>query len=96
MSTVRGADGKSYYVGKLWGDDIQDTSLNIDLSKVDWALLRKQKTWLLELTRLGGGDVQECEEAMGLIHLLDEIQDQAVEQLSEQIVYGAKSEDFEA
>lgn len=37
--------------------------------RIDWELLRQQKEWLLQ---------HSCEEADGLLELLDVIQDQAV------------------
>jgi hypothetical protein len=40
------------------------------ISKNDWGLIRKQKEWLLN----NGSD-----EAMGLVHFLDAIQDAVVE-----------------
>lgn len=39
------------------------------INNIDWALLRKQKEWLL---------YNGSEEAMGLVELLDCIQDEAV------------------
>lgn len=38
--------------------------------KFDWALIRQQKEWLLQF---------DCDEANGLINMLDAIQDAAVE-----------------
>lgn len=43
--------------------------MTIDIEKIDWSLLRKQKEWLLN---------QDNENAAGLVHLIDSIQDQAV------------------
>ena len=42
------------------------------ISKTDWSLLRKQKEWLLN----NGSD-----EAMGLVHFIDTIQDAVVDDL---------------
>ena len=39
------------------------------MENMDWALLRAQKNWLLN---------QESEQALGLLHLLDAIQDEAI------------------
>ena len=46
------------------------------IEDIDWELLRKQKLWLLQLD-----DIPTAipEEAYGLIHLLDAIQDFAVD-----------------
>lgn len=41
----------------------------IDLANVDWSLLREQKLWLL---------THDNPHAAGLVHLLDSIQDHAV------------------
>ena len=38
--------------------------------KIDWAMLREQKQWLLNFND---------EQAIGLVYLLDALQDQAVE-----------------
>jgi hypothetical protein len=45
--------------------------MSIIIENIDWALLRKQKEFLLNH---GGND------AMGLAHFLDYVQDKAVEQ----------------
>ena len=39
------------------------------MQHIDWSLLREQKAWLL---------THDCDEASGLIHLVDSIQDNAV------------------
>jgi len=48
---------------------------------IDWALLREQKEWLLNF---------DCDEAEGLIMLLDAIQDKAVDcrEATEEEVFG--------
>jgi len=45
--------------------------MSITINNIDWEMLRQQKEFLLN----HGGD-----DAMGLAHLLDNIQDNAVEQ----------------
>jgi len=40
------------------------------MKKLDWTLLREQKQWLL---------LHDCDEARGLTHLLDALQDEAVD-----------------
>lgn len=54
--------------------------MNIEMN-IDWYLLRQQKLWLLKF---------DCEQAAGLVSLLDHLQDQAVAQgeCSEQEVFG--------
>lgn len=48
--------------------------------KIDWALLREQKAWLLSLNN---------EYADGIVHLLDAVQDQAYEQgVTEEEIFG--------
>jgi len=50
--------------------------------RLDWELLRQQKEWLLQ---------HDCTEAEGLLALIDDIQDQAVEQqpeLAEEVFAG--------
>ena len=42
----------------------------IDIGKIDWDMLREQKSWLLN---------QYNENAEGLVNLIDRIQDQAVD-----------------
>ena len=53
--------------------------------KLDWELLRAQKQWLLKF---------DCSEAEGLIHLLDYLQDQAVDsgEFTEQEVFNFKEQ----
>jgi len=51
------------------------------ISRIDWAELREQKLWLL---------AQAADRAQGLVHLLDAIQDDAVEAglADEETVFG--------
>jgi hypothetical protein len=55
---------------------------NLVADGINWALLRKQKYWLAQQPH--------CEEAEGLLSLLDAIQDEAVEVhgISEETVFG--------
>lgn len=63
------------------GNSSKDKPVIVDLTNVDWSLLRKQKLDLLN--RIGDEDP-----LMGLVHLLDEIQDQATTVLGEKVVFG--------
>jgi hypothetical protein len=51
------------------------------LKYMDWALLRKQKQWLME---------RECEEADGILNLIDTLQDYAIDEMGvdEYVVFG--------
>ena len=71
---------------KLFGYDHK--LVNVDLSKVDWKLLRKQKAALvgLSFSKQFGSPANDILE--GIISLLDEIQDQAAEQIGEKKVFG--------
>lgn len=52
--------------------------------KIDWAQLREQKEWLVDQEAY-----TQAGEATGLVHLLDSIQDAAVnEGIPEDIVFG--------
>lgn len=53
----------------------------IDLSAVDWNLLRQQKHALIQARATS-------EPLAGLVHLLDNIQDQAAKILGEKAVFG--------
>ena len=57
----------------------KERKILVDVSVVDWKLLRKQK---LYLSRLG------TEYAVGIVNFLDNIQDQAAEQIGEREVFG--------
>ena len=58
-----------------------EQTMNIvqSLKNVDWQLLRKQKEWLISV---------DHEHAVGLLNLLDVIQDIAAEQLGDDVVFG--------
>lgn len=47
-------------------------SCNELILNIDWVQLRKQKSWLLQ---------QNSEEAQGLVHMLDAVQDYAVDEM---------------
>lgn len=59
----------------------------VDFEKIDWALLHSQKEWLT---------TQDSEEAYGLIHFIDFIQDTAVESgyFTEREVFGFEVADY--
>jgi hypothetical protein len=55
-------------------------AIDIHTRPIDWEALRIQKAWLLR---------QDGAQAAGLLHLIDHIQDRAVEcGLPEQLVFG--------
>jgi len=64
--------------------------VEIDMSNVDWGMLRKQKETLIESAAVAPKSFPRISEEhlKGLIHLLDYIQDRAAEILGEKIVYG--------
>jgi len=66
--------------------------ITVDLSNVDWPLLRKQKLTLLKTAqrRTKTRAAESAEHLRGLVHLLDHIQDQAAEILGEEAVFGKK------
>ncbi len=62
----------------------------IDLSKVDWKLLREQKYALIDLLEsiIKRSANKNRDVTGGIINLLDDIQDQAAEQIGEEKVFG--------
>jgi len=66
------------------------SKIYIDLSHVDWKLLRSQKQTLTNVISTSAGiQSDETTEALtGLLHLLDHIQDQAAEIIGEETVFG--------
>jgi len=66
--------------------------ITVDLGNVDWSLLRKQKLTLLKTAqrRTKTGATEAAGHLRGLVHLLDNIQDQAAETLGEEVVFGKK------
>ena len=67
--------------------------VTVDLSHVDWSLLRKQKLTLFRtaMRRTKTGAPETADHLRGLVHLLDHIQDQAAETLGEEVVFGERS-----
>lgn len=59
--------------------------VNLENISIDWALLRLQKSWLWQ---------HQCQEADGLLNLIDAIQDQAVlsGRFTEQQVFGLQQD----
>lgn len=72
--------------------DPADESVMIDVRKVDWEMLRDQKFKLVDTRELE--DNQEYWDAFsGIIHLIDDVQDQAARILGEKIVFGKTDND---
>ena len=71
------------------GDDLEVPVL---LRNVDWALLRAQKGELFELTTWDRTPEATRDAALGIISLLDAVQDQAAEVLGEECVFGKLSD----
>jgi len=68
------------------------TRISIDLSQVDWQLLRKQKQTLVDVIHQGSKDDPPVvtNHLTGLLHLLDHIQDEAAKVLGEEVVFGKR------
>jgi hypothetical protein len=63
-------------------------SVQITLSNIDWKMLSGQKLIILELISRKNDLTQAEDDVLnGMIHLLDEIQDQAAEQLGSENVF---------
>ena len=64
--------------------------LPVDLSGVDWKMLRRQKESLLRAISVVDVHInKKCQEDLtGILHLLDDIQDQAADRLGESAVFG--------
>ena len=61
----------------------------IDLSKVDWNMLKKQKDILVFIRNdYEDVDYPRWDILNGVIHFLDNIQDQVAEQIGEEKVFG--------
>lgn len=60
----------------------------IDVSKIDWALLRKQKHFLIEESDDACVTPTQAEHYAGLLALIDYIQDEAANVVDEQVVFG--------
>ena len=61
--------------------------LHVDVSRVDWRLLRRQKRILLNIAG-SVGTRHEREAIQGVVHLIDHIQDEAARALGEKPVFG--------
>ena len=66
--------------------------VRVDLSHVNWRLLRRQKLALLNVVNeaVGNGEAAKANRLRGLVHLLDHIQDRAAETLGERFVFGKR------
>jgi hypothetical protein len=67
--------------------------VTIKLGNVSWGILREQKKLLISLQ--GTGTVSQSLHYTGLVNLLDEIQDQAAEQVGPHVVFGFDAESHE-
>ena len=68
--------------------------LTVSVAKVDWTLLRKQKMTLIEQAmKLSKTDTSTAEDLDGIIHLIDDIQDQAETVLGAEEVFGQIEDD---
>jgi hypothetical protein len=61
--------------------------VTVKLDKMDWKMLREQKAQLVT-----AADTHLGEFAWGLVALLDELQDQAAEQIGKQAVFGDRED----
>ena len=60
--------------------------MNVDLGSVDWKMLRKQKiTLYTEIT--GAKSEKVKDDLQGILHLIDNIQDQVAEMYGDDIVF---------
>ena len=66
--------------------------IQVNLSQVDWQLLRKQKQALVEVIHQQSKDFSPAvmNHLTGLLHLLDHIQDEAAKVLGEKAVFGKR------
>lgn len=62
--------------------------MHIDHTKIDWALLRKQKATAYTLATEFYKNTETGDHLMGLVHLLDNLQDAAAEELGDKAVFG--------
>lgn len=69
--------------------------MNKIFENMDWNLLREQKQTLLEMEARHGLSKREKETISGMINLLDNLQDTAVDELgvSEETVFGKLAEE---
>lgn len=61
--------------------------MQVQLSNVDWKLLREQKAVLVDLW-VSNDDEEECEALLGVINLIDNIQDEAAMAVDPEMIYG--------
>ena len=83
------AEDNDYYMKVLDEaiNKIEEKKVVVDLSKVDWKMLRKQKI-ILDNLSYGRLEKEEVGALVGMVNLLDNIQDQAAEQIGEEKVFG--------
>ena len=62
--------------------------VQLDGSNIDWELLRQQKLKLVEMLMGGRVSLRRTDALEGVVSLLDDLQDQAAEQLGEAAVFG--------
>jgi hypothetical protein len=69
-------------------DDDEEVLVNV--RKVDWDMLREQKDRLTSLRRTGAIEQADNDALDGIIHFIDDIQDQVVDsgQLASRMVFG--------
>lgn len=60
----------------------------VDVSKVNWKLLRKQKITLINLLNRRDVSLQQKDHIDGVLALIDHIGDRAAEQLGEKVIFG--------
>ena len=65
----------------------------IDMTHMDWALLREQKLALVEVLNGKPCQMPITENLEGILHTLDAIQDQASEQLGADAVFGPEKKE---
>lgn len=53
---------------------------------IDWALLRSQKLTLIQVIGVSPRGV--AEDLQGILHLIDDVQDEAAQRLGDDIVFG--------
>ena len=65
-------------------------TIDVNMSNVDWRLLRKQKLALLEdiHEQSAHGRRKKANHLRGILHLLDDLQDQAAETAGERAIFG--------
>jgi hypothetical protein len=70
----------------------EKVSVAVDMSGVDWELLRKQKQHLLSAIDYFQGSEPDINEGLeGILNLLDHVQDEAEKVIGKEIVFGKGS-----